>query len=423
MRKWLSLLLASLMILTVGLTAAGCDKQGAGEKITLDFWHIHTSDTRKIPIQEAVQRFMDANPGVTVNIQILENDPYKTKLKTVTGDEFPDVFHSWGGGWLKSFIDAGMVADISTTANASKDKISEGAFNLNVFDGKTYGMPLFPSSTILYYNKAIFADNKLEVPKTFDELTAVCDKLIKADVIPFALGNKSMWPGAQHFVMLSMRLGGPDIFQKAINGEVPFTDPTFIKAGEMLTDMVKKGYYPEGVNGINYDTGGSRAMFYKGQCAMILQTSGFLASCRSEDPDFYANKLGVALYPSIEGGKGKSTDILGGENALSVSASSKNIAMASKLVAFLATDTTLQKALVANGSLTALKGVEATDALIKQAMDQLANASYQQNFIDQTLTPELAEIHKSTTQGLFGETTTAAEAAKTMQDAYDAAKK
>ena len=423
MRKYLSLLLASLMILTVGLTAAGCDKQGAGDKITLNFWHIHTSDTRKVPIQEAVQRFMDANPGVTVNIQVLENDPYKTKLKTVTGDEFPDVFHSWGGGWLKSFIDAGMVADISTSANTYKDKISEGAFNLNVFDGKTYGLPLFPSSTILYYNKAIFADNNLEVPTTFDELNAVADKLIEADIIPFALGNKSMWPGAQHFVMLSMRLGGPDIFQKAIDGEVPFTDPTFIKAGEMLTDMVKKGYYPEGVNGINYDTGGSRAMFYKGQCAMILQTSGFLASCRSEDPDFYANKLGIALYPSIADGKGKSTDILGGENALSVSSSSKNADMATKLVAFLATDITLQKTLVANGTLTALKGVEATDALVKQAMDQLANATYQQNFIDQTLTPELAEIHKSSTQGLFGETTTAAEAAKTMQDAYDAAKK
>jgi raffinose/stachyose/melibiose transport system substrate-binding protein len=40
--------------------------------------------------------------------------------------------------------------------------------------------------------------------------------------------------------------------------------------------------------------------------------------------------------------------------------------------------------------------------------------------VDQTLSPELAEIHKSTTQALFGKTMTPQQAAETMQRAFDA---
>lgn len=421
MRNWRSLLLAAWLVLSVGLFAAGCDQRGPGKKITLDFWHVHTSDARKVPIQEAVQRFMDANPGITVNIQILENDPYEAKLKTVTGPDFPDIFHSRGGSWLKAWIDAGKVADITAAASAEKDKISEGAFNLNVFDGKTYGLPLFTSSTILYYNKTIFAQHHLDVPQTLSELEAVCEKLIQKNIVPFALGNQSMWPGAQHFALLSMRVGGADIFQKAIDGVVRFDDTSFIQAGNQVIDMVEKGYFPEGANAISYEAGGSRAMFYQGQCAMLVQTSGFLPVCEAESPDFYQNHLGVALYPAMDGGVGKNTDILGGEHALSVSADSEHIEMATRLVTFLATDAALQKAFVENGELTALKGVESTDERVNAAIAQLADATYMQNYLDQTLSPELAAVHKATTQGLFGQTITARAAAEEMQAAYVAA--
>ena len=259
------------------------------------------------------------NPGVKVVVSIYENDPYKTKLKTVSGSDFPDVFHSWGGGWLKSFVDAGYVADMTQESAAWKDKLNPAAFDFNKFNGKVYGTPYINSSTILYYNKAIFDRLGLKVPATYGELMAVCDKLVANKIIPFAVGNKSQWPGAQYFVLLSMRMGGPDIFQKAMNKEVKFTDPVFVKAGEMLQEWVKKGYIPAGDNGINYDTGGSRMMFYTEQCAMMVQTSGFVATCKSENLDFYNTKLGLALFPIVEGGKGKATDILSGRKRVSPS--------------------------------------------------------------------------------------------------------
>lgn len=398
------------------------DYKATSGPITLNLWHIHTADTRKIPIENAIKRFEATNPGVTVNISVYENDPYKTKLKTVSGDDFPDVFHSWGGGWLKSFVDAGFVADITEDSKAWMDKVNPAAFDFNKFNGRVYGSPYIISSTILYYNKSIFDRLGLKVPTTYSELMAVSDKLLANKIIPFAVGNKSQWPGAQYFVLLSMRMGGPDIFQRVLDKQTTFKDPVFIKAGEMLQDWVKKGYIPAGDNGINYDTGGSRMMFYTEQCAMMVQTSGFISACKSENPDFYNNKLGIALFPTVEGGKGRATDLLSGENAFSVSASSKNKAMAAKLVGFLSTDEQFQKDLVAGGSLAAKIGIPSDQPLVTAAMEQISKATYLQNFIDQTLSPELASVHKSTTQAILGLTMTPLQAAEEMQKVFDSSK-
>nr|WP_321306597.1 extracellular solute-binding protein [uncultured Sphaerochaeta sp.] len=419
--------LITLLLITAvafGLYAGGAAESSAQPTTTLELWHIQVNETAKKPIEDAVRRFEVENPGVKVNISVIEANPYKTKLKTVTGEDFPDVFHSWGGSWLQSFVDAGMVADITEASKEWSDQVSESAFALNVFDGKVYGSPYMNSSTIMYYNKALFKKYNLTPPKTFSELEQVCETFKNNGIIPFALANQAKWPGAQHFVLLSMRLGGPDIFKRAIDGEVKFTDDVFVKAGNMLVDMVDKGYFPEGVNGIDYNTGGSRVMFYAEQAAMIVQTSNMLSIVKSENPAFYQDKLGVMLYPSIERGKGKATDLLAGENAFSVSAYAEDKKLAAKLVGYLSTDIQLMEEYAKGGAIGASKftPVPDDDPLLQDAMGQIANATFIQNFIDQTLAPELSNTHKDTVQALYGGTMTSVEAAKTMQKIADGLK-
>jgi raffinose/stachyose/melibiose transport system substrate-binding protein len=415
--KCLAWLIIAMLMSGAALFAGG--QQGQSSGTTINLWHIHTQELRKIAIENAVKRFEAANPGVKVVISVYENDPYKTKLKTVSGGDFPDVFHSWGGGWLQSFVDAGLVADITEEARPWRNKVSQEYLAMNTFNGKLYASPAIGGSTILFYNKALFDKYGLKFPTNWAEMTNAANTFIRNGVYPFALGNKSMWPGAQHFVMLAMRYGGPDIWQKVIGGKTNFSDPAFIKAGDTLQQMVKDGWFPEGVNGINYDTGGSRMMFYTEQCAMILQTAGFAASCKAENLDFFTNKLGIGVYPAIEGYPGKTTDMLAGENAFSVSASSKNKAMAAKLVEFLSTDPTFQQDIVESGALPALLGIKAQDPRIAGIISANEVATFMQNYIDQTLSPTLAEIHKSTTQALYGGTMNSQQVAATMQKAFD----
>jgi raffinose/stachyose/melibiose transport system substrate-binding protein len=399
--------------------AGGAKDSGAAAQATLNLWHIQTQEGSKVAIDEAAKRFEAANPGVKVVVSVYENDPYKTKIKTVSGSDFPDVFHSWGGGWLQSFVDAGLVVDITDASRAWASKVSPEALSFNSFNGRVYGSPYALTSTPLYYNKALFEKYNLKFPATWAELEQVCNTFIANGVIPFALGNRSKWPGAQHFVYLSMRLGGPDIFQRALDKRTNFNDPAFVQAGDYLGDMVKKGWFPDGVNGINYDTGGSRMMFYTEQCAMIVQTSGFVTSCKSESPDFYNTKLAIGKYPAI-GSNSKPGDLLAGENAFSVASTSKNQALAVKLVEFLSTDAKFQQDMTEAGRLPALLGVKAVDAISSAVQADVENASYMQNFIDQTLSPVMAEVHKDTVQALFGGTMTSRQAAAEMQKAFEA---
>ncbi len=93
---------------------------GDSEDTTLTLWHIETGPSEKA-LKEAVKRFEDSHDGVKVKVVRQENDPYKTKLSVAMGGGTPpDVFHSWGGGWLEKFVDSGQVADLSDTIDTSR---------------------------------------------------------------------------------------------------------------------------------------------------------------------------------------------------------------------------------------------------------------------------------------------------------------
>ena len=57
---------------------------------------------------------MAAHPNVTIDIKVLENEAFKTKLTTLLqpGD-VPDLFQTWGGGDLRQQVEAGLVKDIT----------------------------------------------------------------------------------------------------------------------------------------------------------------------------------------------------------------------------------------------------------------------------------------------------------------------
>jgi raffinose/stachyose/melibiose transport system substrate-binding protein len=414
-----TMLLFMLTALAAGMVFAGGASDSKGTT-TLSLWHHNTGDNRRIPIEEAAKRFEQANPGVKVLIETYANDAYKTKLKTVTGSDFPDVFHSWGGGWLKSFIDAELVADITGETREIAPLVGQNNMNFAAYEGKVYGIPYMGGDTIVYYNKDLFAKYGLQFPKTLSELDKVCETFIANGIIPFTLANRSKWPGAQFFVLLSMRIGGADIFQQAMDKKVGFTNEAFIKAGDILLNQIGKGYFPPGANGLNSDQGQDRMMFYQEQAAMMIMTSGTVSSIQDENMDFFNNKLGIGQYPAIEGGKGKNTDHLAGANVLSVASGTRNKAMAAKLVNFLCTDETVQRALMETGGVPIRQGLKAQNNIMQELLSDVASATYLQNYIDQTLSAELAELHKDTVQALFGGTMTSRQAAEEMQKAFDA---
>jgi len=409
---------------TTGTQApAGTEAPAAGDDGLsghVRFWHHNTMDSRRIPLQAGADEFMAENPGVTVDVEVIANDVYKTALRTaMAGGDGPGVFHSWGGGWLRAFVNEGLVVDLTDYVSDWMHLFSDAAVGMVTFDGRIWAVPYINSSTILYYNTAMFDRLGISAPTTFAELEHVAQVLLDNGIYPFAEANLTRWPGAQHFVLWSMRIGGADIFERAIAGEVTFEHPAFIEAGHIVQNMVRDGWFPAGHNGMNWDTGESRMMMYLEQAGMIVQTAGFVSTAFSENPDFFEN-LGIALFPTIEGGAGLSTDILAGVNAFSVSTFAEDPEAAIALIQKLTTSDTVQQTLADNATIGAKQGLTYPSVQLQTAVAQLSEATFLQNFIDQTLTPRLTEAHLSTTQALHGLTMTPEEAAAYMQSVFEA---
>jgi raffinose/stachyose/melibiose transport system substrate-binding protein len=435
MKKMKQLMVLLLVISMFGLTACGGGSPtstsntaeptkteettqapaDSGEKKVIEYWYIDPAPKEDVYL-EAVKRFNEKNPDVEVKALRIANDTFKQKLSVaMSGGNPPDIFHSWGGGWLKEFVKGGKVLDI--TGKFDESHFNPLALGNATFDGKVHGLPLGISLTNFWYNKEIFAKYNLQPPTTWDEFKSVIATLKENNVIPIALANKTKWPGAYYLMYFADRQGGENLFLEAFNRTGRgFDDPDYVKAGQYIQELVDLGAFNPGFNGVPYDAGQGRQLIYSGQAAMMLISNSFLNNIRSEAPDLEKN-IGYFNFPSLPGGKGDSSNLGANTSPVwSVSSTSEHPELAIELIKELTSLETAQAYADRTASPTAINGVQYNDQFAKELVDLMDKAKAMHFPYDQTLPPELAELHKDTTQSIFGKTITPEEAAKQMEE-------
>lgn len=399
----------------------------AQESKVISQWDIQTTTGAVKILGDAAGRFEKANPGYKVEQSHILNDAYKTKLKIAFGaNEPPCVFMSWGGGSLREYVKSNQVVDLTphlTKASGFRDRFAPAGFTSVTFDGKRYGVPAENTAmAVMFYNKEIFAKFKLTPPKTWDELMNVVKVLKSNNIAPFALANKTKWPGSMYYVYLVDRIGGSGVFQKAVDRApgAGFAAPAFIEAGKRIQDLVKAGAFAQGYNGLDYDVGASRRLLYSGRAAMELMGSWEAATIQNENPKFY-EKLDFFAFPTVPGGKGDPNAVVGtvGDNFYSVSSACKDPNAAFRLIQSLTDDASAQ-ARLDDKRIIPVKGLKTTDAYLNRIMDLVAKASNVQLWYDQELPPKMAELHKDTIQAVFGLSLSPEAAAQQMEDAAKA---
>lgn len=420
-RKKVTCLFMSLLASICLFANGGAETQKGMENVaparqknaTINVWYKDTG-VKGALYKKYIEQFEATHPGVTVQISQMRNDAYKEKLPiSFSGDNQPDLFTTWGGSWLKSFIDAGHVMDITDKVDTTP-YLETSLTNVN-FDGKLYGLPLGVDIGIVIYNKALFEKFGLTPPKTFGELVHVCDVLKQNDIIPFVLANQPKWPASFYYMYLVDRIGGPEVFQNAYQGSGSWEDPAFIQAGEKIQQLVKNEYFNPGFNGIAYDSGPGRQLLYTEKCAMLLLSNTFVNLMRSEYPTF-ESKMDIFPFPAVEGGKGDPSDIVGiAAPVWSINAHTKYPDLCIELASLLAGKDIAQEYANTTGSQSARKDVRSTDPFVNQLEDLLHNAKSMQPVYDQTLPRELVDVHYNTTQELFALTMTPEAAAQSME--------
>jgi raffinose/stachyose/melibiose transport system substrate-binding protein len=394
----------------------------AQEKVVIEWWHITTAEDQKVVWQKLADEYMADHPNVTIEITVLENEAFKTKMTTVMqSGEPPDIFQSWGGGVMNEYANAGLLKDITPELDADggawRDSFSPGALGVYAYQGKNYGVPWDMGMVGFWYNKALFSQAGIQAPpQTWTELLDDVKKLKDAGITPIALGAGDKWPAAFWWEYLAVRVGGKAAFDAAYSREGSFADPPFVDAGKKIQELVALEPFQEGFLGATW--GDEATAMGNGKAAMDLMGQWAPGAFK----DNSADKMGIGEdlswfpFPAVEGGAGAATDALGGGNGFAVGKNAPPEAV--DFVKYLTRPESQIQCAETGFCVPVVKGGEAglSDPLLKEVQKGAAAAGYFQLYYDQYLPPAMGSVVNDSVQGVFAGTLTPEQAAQALED-------
>ncbi|BCJ46410.1 sugar ABC transporter substrate-binding protein [Actinoplanes ianthinogenes] len=290
---------------------------GSGSADAASYWFLSGPPGEPIR-QGAVDRFNKLGQG-QIKVTTFQNDTYKDKLKTALGaGQAPSIIWGWGGGGLKSYVEAGQVDDLTDwfSQNAAvKDRLFKASFGPATVDGKIYAMPAETvQPIIMLYNKEVFEKAGVSAPpQTWGELMAMLPKFNDKGIAPFSLAGQSRWTNMMWLEFLFDRIGGPEVFGNAYNGQKDaWSNPAAIEGLTKIQDLIKANGFVKGFASVTADSNADQALLYRGKAAMELHGSWSYGIIKADGGNFIKDgKLGFFNFPAVEGGKGDPTNTVG----------------------------------------------------------------------------------------------------------------
>jgi multiple sugar transport system substrate-binding protein/raffinose/stachyose/melibiose transport system substrate-binding protein len=317
---------AAAVVAAMTLAACGGGDSGSGGEdggdVTMTFWHNSTTGDGKAYWEDTVAAFEEANPGVTINIQSIQNEDMDGKLQTaLNSGDAPDIFMARGGGKLADVVEAGQAMDLTDAlTQETRDALGEASLAAFSVDGSVYGVPTAVLPGGIYYSKDLFAQAGItETPTTVDELSAAVDKLKAAGIQPIALGAKDAWPAAHWYYFFALRECSQDTMTQAAK-DMSFDDECWTKAGEDLQDFAATEPFNDGylTTTAQQGAGSSAGLIANHQAAMELMGAwdpGVIANLTPEQEPLA--DLGWFPFPAVDGGAGDPTAMMGGVDGFS----------------------------------------------------------------------------------------------------------
>lgn len=342
MKKILAILLAAFM--TMSLAACG-GKPAAGAESSADpaviedgaklvYWTMwNEAEPQGLVVAEAVAAFTEKT-GVEVELNFNGRDIRQTLEPALAGGETIDLFdediervvNSWGDYLLpldkyvagtydgavyrdqvnKALID--LAEDLG--ANAQKEG-ADGKMAARYTDGsKIHNIPYQPSAFVVMYNKELFTKAGIaDVPKTWADFTAACEKLTAAGITPITVDDAYM---AAFFGYNMDRLIGSEKTLAMVK-DMNFTDPGVLKFAQTWEDFAKKGYMSKNA-ATNIFPDGQNKEIAKQTTAMYLNGTWLPNEIKGSGEANTPISWGSFAWPAMEGGDGIEANNFGGQS-------------------------------------------------------------------------------------------------------------
>ena len=264
--------------------------------------------------EDNIAEFEAANPGVTVQWDTSSGDDYQFAglPALLQSDTPPDIYFEWGGARVRNHYLDGEAMDISDLAAEFKPEFAPSAWSGFEYDGGVYGLPLNQDVTIMmWYNKGIFEELGLGVPKTYDEFINVCNVIKASGRTPIVMGNADAWVAGNFIGLFLYRIAGDAKAEAIMSLDSGYTlaDPDFVKALQMAYDMGAARFVNADMNTLGYEE--SFIPMVSGSAAIYPLGSWYPGEIENVGKDFTELNHDYFMLPPIPNGKGDQSSILG----------------------------------------------------------------------------------------------------------------
>lgn len=345
-RKIFSAVLAAVMATTILAGCAGNDATQTGgatgskandsantdRQITLKVFSNlpNRKNGQGLVEQMIIDEYMEENKNVTIEVEALEEQAYKTKFKAYSMEGMPDVVSIWGQpSFLDEVLDAGVLEELNEEDYKDYKFLPDSLDGFKK-DGKLYGLPRNTDVAGFYYNEKMFKDNNWKVPTTYDELLKLAKEIKDKDIIPLAMDGGDGWPMAIYLSDIMFKITGD--YQELVSDAVAkgdFSDKAFKDSTKLMKDAADAGLFQNGYDSQDYGT--AMNLFTNGQAAMFYMGSWEASMAINNDiPEEIRTNIRVFTMPVVDGGKGTATDIAvwhGGGYGISASSEEKEEAI------------------------------------------------------------------------------------------------
>ncbi len=341
----------------------------------------------KAAVEALVAGFAAANPDVNVILNNFDSEAYKGAIRNFLTANPPDVVAWMAGNRMTPFVEAGLFEDV--TALWEQEGLNESlrsAASAMTIDGKKWGVPYTYYQWGIYYRKDIFAEHGIAVPTTWDELMAASQTLKAAEITPFAIGTKALWPAAGWFDNLNLRINGYQFHMDLTAGKVPYTDPRVRAVFEKWGELARMGGFLE--NHAALDWQDAYPQMVQGKAAMYLMGNFLVAPLK--EAGLTDDNLGFFQFPEIVPGVPRAEDAP--TNTYHIASGAKNKPDALRFLAYLAAPETQTMMNEILGQLPVNNQSKTADDPFQQAgFEMLSTADSLAQFYDRDAPAEMAK--------------------------------
>jgi ABC-type glycerol-3-phosphate transport system substrate-binding protein len=228
---------------------------------------------------------------------------------------------------------------------------------LGTIDGRLYGIYFkVANKSVIWYRTDRFDDAGVRPPRTWDDLTAISDTLADAGITPMVAAGGDGWVLTDWFENVYLRVGGPEKYDKLARHQIPWTDPTVVRALTLLAEYWRTPRFvqggPTGAVQVTFTQAIADVFGEKPSSAMLFE-GDFVAS---EIKKLNRTTVGVGAkffdWPAIDGSR--PAVVTAGDQAVAF----KDTPETNELMAFLASTEAAQIMAAKGGFLSANKNLD-----------------------------------------------------------------